>query len=207
MSLLDLLDYRRRTFEMYQQVRTSDLPPAQTCRQFRAQKDDLFRHHPQSALDADQKRSFAGLAYYLYNPAFCLTAPVDGDVEPATFDFDLGGDGAFRMRRFGQVRFTLSSGSGSLFLYWIEGYGGGLFLPFKDGTNSSETYGGGRYLYDTIKGADLGSAPDHVVLDFNYAYHPSCAYHDRWVCPLAPRENTLDFPIPAGERLRKPESA
>jgi len=198
---LDLLNYRQHTTEMYRQVRTGHANPTQTCQQFRVQKDDLFLQHPQSPLDAEQKQTLSGLAYFVYDPSFCLNAPIKTDVEPAMFNFDLGNDGAFHMRRIGQVQFTLPTGSGSLYLYWIEGYGGGLFLPFKDATNNRETYGGGRYLYDTIKGADLGATPEHLMLDFNYAYHPSCAYHHRWVCPLPPRENTLDFPIPAGERL------
>jgi uncharacterized protein (DUF1684 family) len=88
----------------------------------------------------------------------------------------------------------------TLTLFWIQGYGGGLFLPFKDSTNGSETYGGGRYLYDTIKGADLGASPDAVLLDFNFAYNPSCAYSPQWTCPLAPAENTLRVRIEAGER-------
>ena len=85
-------------------------------------------------------------------------------------------------------------------LFWIAGYGGGLFLPFGDVTNGRQTYGGGRYLYDTIKGADLGATLDEMVLDFNYAYHPSCHYNPRWVCPLAPPESKLPFPILAGEK-------
>ena len=85
-------------------------------------------------------------------------------------------------------------------LYWIEGYGGGLFLPFRDATNGRVSYGGGRYLYDTIKGADLGAGSESVLLDFNFAYNPSCAYNDRWVCPLSPPENWLPQAIRAGEK-------
>jgi hypothetical protein len=87
----------------------------------------------------------------------------------------------------------------ALTLYWVEGYGGGLFLPFKDLTNGGKTYGGGRYLYDTIKGADLGAGNGALVLDFNYAYNPSCAYNPRWICPLPPRENALYAAVEAGE--------
>ena len=86
-------------------------------------------------------------------------------------------------------------------LYWIEGYGGGLFLPFADATNDRETYGGGRYLYDTIKGADLGLTATEILLDFNYAYNPSCAYDARWVCPLPLAENRLPLAVRAGERV------
>ena len=70
------------------------------------------------------------------------------------------------------------------------------------GTRSgTETYGGGRYLWDSSKGADLGSDGDELVIDFNYAYHPSCVYDPIWSCPLAPSENWLTVPIRAGERL------
>ena len=89
-----------------------------------------------------------------------------------------------------------------LSLFWIDVYGGGVFLPFRDATSGVETYGGGRYLLDTIKGADLGSIGGLVVLDFNFAYHPSCVHGDQWSCPLAPPENGLAVDVRAGERLR-----
>jgi hypothetical protein len=197
--MLDLLDYRRRITELYQQVRTANGDPSAWLA-FRRERDTLFRSHPQSALDATQKASFTGLPYFDYNPAYRVTAQVDYDVMPDVLEYDLGDDGHFRCRRFGQVTFSLPAGEGRLSLFWITGYGGGLFLPFRDDTNNQSTYGGGRYLYDTIKGADLGTTADSIVLDFNYAYHPSCAYNPRWVCPLSPPENRLPFPVPAGER-------
>ena len=88
----------------------------------------------------------------------------------------------------------------SLALYWLDGYGGGVFLPFADATRGDATYGGGRYLLDTVKGADLGEADGRLVLDFNFAYNPSCSYDPRWVCPLSPPENRLDVAVRAGER-------
>jgi uncharacterized protein (DUF1684 family) len=86
-------------------------------------------------------------------------------------------------------------------VYWIDVYGGGVFLPFRDATAGTETYGAGRYLLDTVKGADLGGSDSRLILDFNYAYHPSWAYDARWSCPLAPPENRLDVAVRAGERL------
>ena len=74
-----------------------------------------------------------------------------------------------------------------------------MFLPFRDATSGNTTYGGGRYLLDTAKGADLGSAGDALVLDFNFAYHPSCVYDPKWVCPLAPLANRLAVAVEAGE--------
>ena len=81
-------------------------------------------------------------------------------------------------------------------------------MPFRDGTSGGETYGAGRYLLDTVKGADLGTAPDgRLVLDFNFAYNPSCAYDPKWVCPLAPPPNRLDPEIRAGERTPEAKGA
>ncbi len=198
--MLDLLDYRHRVFELYREVRTFGDNPAGRDH-FQHVRDELFRTHPQSALSAEQQAALTGLHYYEYDPAFRVTAKVDLNVEPETIVIELEGDGRFSYRRFGQVTFTLPTGTGRLSLFWINGYGGGLFLPFGDATNRQTTYGAGRYLYDTIKGADPGAALDSLVLDFNYAYNPSCAYNERWVCPLAPRENRLDFAIPVGEKV------
>ena len=198
--MLDLLDYRRRVFELYQTVRSADNPAA-AWTLWRNARDDLFRHHPQSALDEAQKASFAGLPYYDYDPAFRVIAPVDDKVEAIEHAGEIGDDGHIAYRRFGRVKFDLPTGSGELSLFWITGYGGGVFIPFRDATNRQTTYGAGRYLVDTIKGADLGGTESGIVLDFNFAYHPSCAYNPRWVCPLAPQENWLTFPITAGEKL------
>jgi uncharacterized protein (DUF1684 family) len=87
----------------------------------------------------------------------------------------------------------------SLDLYWLETYGGGVFLPFRDATSGGETYGAGRYLLDTVKGADLGGTDSTLVVDFNFAYNPSCAWDDAWACPLSPPANRLTFEVAAGE--------
>jgi uncharacterized protein len=199
--MLDLLDYRRRVAEMYHRIRElgTDSPQAYTL--FQQTRDDLFRRHPQSALDDEQKAVFNGLKYYDYNPAYRITAEVHPIENAASMHIDIGNDGAFSMRPFATVDVNLPTGSGSLALYWIEGYGGGVFLPFRDTTNKITTYGAGRYLLDTIKGADLGATHTHITLDFNYAYHPSCYYNIRWVCPLAPLSNHLKFPVEAGEQV------
>lgn len=198
--MLGLLDYRKQVHEIYRNVRLAEGDPAAWV-EFRSKRDDLFRNHPQSALNGEQQAGFVALKYYDYDRAFRVMAKVELDVEPETVVIELEGDGRFSYRRFGQVTFTLPTGTGRLSLFWINGYGGGVFLPFGDVTNRQTTYGAGRYLYDTIKGADLGATLDSLVLDFNYAYNPSCAYNERWVCPLAPHENRLLFPIPVGEQV------
>jgi hypothetical protein len=181
---LDLLDWKRRIFAVYAEVRAAE-PPAGWER-WKAVREQLFRDHPQSP-----SPGYKSLAYFEYDPAFRFLA----DVEPAEEEaIEIDG---FPFRRFAVARFEL----GALDLYWLEGYGGGLFLPFADATRGTETYGAGRYLLDTVKGADLGMEDGGLVLDFNFAYNPSCFYDDKWACPLTPPANRVSMPIRAGERL------
>ena len=109
----------------------------------------------------------------------------------------------FSFRRIGSVQLRGPLEGHRLSVFWMAGYAGGLFVPFRDATSGESTYGAGRYLLDTIKSADHGGdrREGTVVLDFNMAYHPSCAYDPRWSCPLAPPENRLAVPVEVGERL------
>jgi len=197
---VELLDYRRSVAEIYAAVRQGAHDPMASWQAFRARRDVLFRTHPQSALSETQKHSFDGLHYYGYDPTFRFLLPIDPAVEQVVFDIALEHDGVVRIQRFGRVYFQAGGRAVALSLFWIMGYGGGIFVPFRDQTNSAGTYGGGRYLLDTIKHADLGQADGRLVIDFNFAYNPSCAYNSRWQCPLAPIENRLPIAIPAGER-------
>ncbi len=194
---MTLLDWRRRVGAMYAEVRESaERDPVDTVRRFRVQRDRLFREHPDSPLAAAAREGFAGVPYWPHDPALRFEADVEAvPAEPVTAT-SLSGE-AFRLERIGRVRLPI----GELEVYWIAVYGGGVFIPFRDATSGAETYGAGRYLVDTIKGADLGGSGDRLVLDFNYAYHPSCAYDARWSCPLAPPANRLAVPVRAGERL------
>jgi uncharacterized protein (DUF1684 family) len=188
-----LLDWKRRISELYAEVRAADDPRA-AWRRWRAVRDELFRAHPQSPLPTEARASFSGLPYYDYDPALRVLAEVE-DAEPERREIAASGDETIAFTRVGRARFAF----GSLELYWLDGYGGGLFLPFADATSGRETYGAGRYLLDTVKGADLGARDGRLVLDFNFAYNPSCSYDPRWVCPLAPPPNRLGVPIRAGE--------
>jgi uncharacterized protein (DUF1684 family) len=199
----ELADYRRSVAELYTEVRHSALDPVARWRKFCASRNVLFGGHPQSALSLEQRDRFTGLSYFPYNPALRFALPVDEDVAPEVIEVVLQEDEITRLQRFGRVRFQVEGQEVALSLFWIQGYGGGIFLPFRDQTNGSETYGGGRYLLDTIKGADLGQELGKIIIDFNYTYNPSCAYHPRWICPLAPEENRLRVPIPAGECVYK----
>jgi uncharacterized protein len=197
MDELELLDWKRRVFALYAEIRASDDPEA-AWQSWRAGRDALFRIHPQSPLPPGGREGFDGIPYFDYDPAFRVLGEVVHGGEELR-DVDASGGETVRFRRFGAVRFELAGESQELALYWLEGYGGGVFLPFADATSGRETYGGGRYLLDTVKGVDLGEREGRLVLDFNFAYNPSCSYDVRWVCPLSPPENWLTVEVRAGE--------
>jgi uncharacterized protein len=190
MDVLTLADYRARIAGLY----LSDLDLSG----FRAAKDELFATHVQSPIPARERAEFGGLRYFAEDGAY--VADVGLRLASGGFDIDTGGpDGVIRYERTG----ILPTPWGELTLWWIAAYGGGLFLPFRDGTCGVETYGGGRYLTDTVKGTHgrgVRVLPDgRLRLDFNYAYNPSCAYDEQWACPLAPQENRVTAEIRAGE--------
>lgn len=198
-ATLALWDYRRRVHEMYREARHGTGDEA-SWRHWRVGRDDLLASHPQSPLPPERREDLDAVPFFDHDPAWV----VDGRVEPLDGEpITLGhsGEGETPFRAFGRVRFELGGREHVLTLLWLDAYAGGVFLPFRDATNGSTTYGGGRYLLDTAKGADLGGAGRMIGLDFNYAYHPSCVYDERWSCPLAPPENALDVEVPAGERL------
>jgi uncharacterized protein (DUF1684 family) len=200
---LELADYRRCVAEIYSRVRESHHSPQSRWHQFRVDQDNLFKTHPQTALTPDQVANFTSLRYYPYNPALRFIVPVEKTGDKEVMRVELRDDGLTRMQPIGTISFEVIGQVVSLTLFWITGYGGGIFLPFRDLTNATDTFAGGRYLLDTIKGADLGREGDQLVIDFNFAYNPSCAYNDRWSCPLPPPENRLPVAIRAGE-LRFP---
>lgn len=196
----ELLDWKRRMFDLYRRVRESDDPRA-AWEDWRRTRDELWATHPQSPVPEAKRASFEPLPYYDYDPEARVIAEVV-PTEPEVFPMvSSGGGDPIDFSRNARASFRLFGEDARLDLFWLEGYGGGVFLAFRDATSGTETYGAGRYVLDTVKGADLGQEGGRLVLDFNFSYHPSCVYDPRWVCPLAPPENWLLFPIRAGERL------
>lgn len=201
-ELLELLDWKRTVFASYAGVRAAGDDHEAAWRGWRAARDRLFASHPQSPVPAERRDRFASLPYFAYDRAMRVEGRLEGAPAERMEIATSGEPGdAYAFTRFARVSFELRSEALSLHAYWLEGYGGGLFLPFRDTTSGRETYGAGRYLFDSVKGADLGTNPDGtLVLDFNFAYNPSCSYDPRWVCPLAPPGNRLAVRIDAGER-------
>jgi len=184
---LDLLDWKRRIFALYAEVRAS-ADPERAWERWCEVRSELYRTHPQSPRVGGEPH------YFPYDPALRFEAVLE-PVEPAELVIDGSAGSKTRFSRFALARF----GATALEVYWLEAYGGGVFLPFRDATSAHETYGAGRYLLDTVKGADLGGSDGSLVVDFNFAFNPSCAWSDRWLCPLAPRANWLAERIEGGE--------
>lgn len=191
------MDWKRRVFDLYAAVRAA--APEAGWRRWRETRDELFRSHPQSPLLPEEREAFEGLPYFDYDPALRVLAGVE-PAERERREIATSGEQPYSFTRFAKARFELDNEQ-TLDLYWLDGYGGGIFLSFHDGTSGRETYGACRYVLDTVKGADLGVEDGRLVLDFNFSYNPSCAYDPRWVCPLAPPGNRLSVPIRAGERM------
>ena len=192
-----LLDWKRTVFALYERIRNA-ATPKEAWQDWRSTRDGLFQKHEQSPIPESERASYSGIPLFDYDDRFRAPGEMRRADETQIELTDSGGT-TVSFTRFATVDFELE-GPRSLDVFWLNGYGGGIFLPFKDLTAGTETYGAGRYLYDTVKGADLGGNNGSLVLDFNFAYNPSCSYDPRWVCPLAPPGNRLELEIRAGEK-------
>jgi len=197
---LTLLDWRRRVARLYAEVR-SEPDPAAAHDHWRTTRDELLRTHPDSPVPQPGRADYPGAPVAAYDPRLRFEVTVDTDVPALHLEIGTGSDGIVPFDRIGRAHLP---GGGDLDVWWLGSYGGGLFLPVKDATAGRATYGGGRYLIDTVKGADLGGDRDRLILDFNFAYNPSCAYDPAWACPLAPAGNILERPLLAGELMPSP---
>ena len=199
---LALADWRRQVNALYSTLRADARPGPMRGVAFRSAKDRLFGSHPSSPIPEGQRRDFHGLAYFRHDPNLAVKARLEPDPDAQPLELPRSSDGPpMPFERVGWVRFAIDGSPCRLTVYWLNEYGGGIFIPFRDTTSGKETYGGGRYLWDSAKGADLGTDGEELVLDFNFAYHPSCVYDSIWSCPLATQENWLPIPILAGERM------
>jgi hypothetical protein len=199
-SVLEVTDWRREFAEIYAIVRVMEDPEA-GWHYWRRTRDEYFRCHPATPINADELATFTANTYYSYDPAWQFAVDLERLSQRPPFSVDLADDGELTLEPFALTSGLAAKLGGELTIYRLRGYGGGLFLPFNDATSGQTTYGGGRYLLDTLKGADLGQDKDgRMILDFNFSYYPSCAHSARWVCPLAPHENHLPAAITVGQR-------
>jgi uncharacterized protein len=196
---LELAGWRREVSALYAAVR-AEKDPERGHEAWRTGREELFRDHPQSPLPPDHPLRETGVPYWPYDPDLRFELPVIPPDEPAGLSLSTDGDGSTALRLVGRVKLPAPIDA-TLDVWWLRQYAGGLFVPLRDGTAGTDTYGGGRYLLDTAKGADLGGTADTLTIDLNFLYHPSCRYDPRWQCPLAPAGNTIKARISGGERL------
>jgi uncharacterized protein len=221
-ATIQLADWRRRIADLYAEVRRlARGDPRAAFELWRTTREMLYREHPQSPVPPGERAAFRARSFD-HDPALRFEIVVEPDalaadphadeapppVEPSpttpgAFGLPMSIGGTMSFSRIGHVTVPFPAGERRLGLFWMAGYAGGLFLPFRDATNGRETYGAGRYLLDAAKAADLGAgaAPTSLVLDFNFAFQPSCAFDPKWACPLAPPESRLDIEVRAGERI------
>jgi len=187
----DLLDWRRQVTRLYAGVRAESAPRVAHAG-WQAVRDQLFAEHPCSPAE---REGFPGLRVATYDPDWRAEVRMD-PAPPRRLEIPTATDGVVPFERIGVLRTPW----GPLDAWWLDTYGGGLWVPVRDRSNGRSTYGGGRYLLDTAKGADLGSDVDGaLVIDLNFLYAPSCAHDPRWACPLAPEGNELDVSVVVGE--------
>ena len=218
-ATLELADWRRRISDLYAEVRVLAATDVEAALElWRTTRERLFREHPQSPVPANRRAAFRA-SHFPADPSrrFEVVVADDQAARPSAstmgglgglggalaMDLPVSAGGTMSFSRIGHVEIPFAEGPRRLGVYWMAGYAGGIFLPFRDATSGGETYAAGRYLLDSAKSADLGGDPARrtLVLDFNFAFQPSCAFDPKWACPLAPPENRLDIPIRAGERL------
>jgi uncharacterized protein len=181
--------WRRDVHRLYADVR-ANREPASAHAAWVAGRTVLFDQHPASARQPGQT-----LRHAAYDPTYRFVVEMQ-PAEPEEWAPTTGSDGAVPFTRAG--RFDIP-GIGSLDVWWLGSYGNGIFVPLRDATAGRTTYGAGRYLLDTVKGADLGREGEGWVLDLNFVYNPSCTYDLAWACPLAPAGNRLEVEVPVGE--------
>ena len=158
-TALQLADWRRETAAVYARV-MAEADPAAAHALWREGRGRLLRSHPQSPLAAGDALRESGVPYWAYDPALRWTLPVEPVTAPERLAIDTGPDGVTRLDQVGWVALPDPVGRPAA-VWWLDQYGGGIFLPLRDATAGSTgyggaSYGGGRYLLDTVKGADLG---------------------------------------------------
>ena len=160
---------------------------------FRSSKDHFVQHDPESPLTSAQKATFSGLRYFDEEPSLRFTLQVQPFPEQKIIEMQTTTGGVASFVRWAKIAFSLDDAPAGLTVY-KDASDGSFFLPFADSTSGDETYGAGRYVEPEAQ-SDVS-----LLVDFNYAYNPYCAYNEEWACPITPAENRLRVPIRAGEK-------
>ena len=163
--------------------------------EFRKTKDEFFATNHHSPLTPRQRTNFAGLIYFDENTSLRCEAEVEEFEEKKLVEMQTSTGDVASYTRWGKVSFVVDGERAELTLFGdVHGHGDKFFVPFTDVTTGTDTYDAGRYL--EIQPLPCGK----MLVDFNIAYNPYCAYNEQWSCPLTPFENRLKVSIRAGEK-------
>ena len=173
---------------------------------FRAKRDQFFKEDPRSPLKEADRKKFKGLLYYPINLQYAMTGSIERyptEPKPTYVNLPTNKEREKKYVKYGRFKFRWEGKEYVLQIYRPLG-GGELFLPFKDKNSGNETYPDGRYLYiETISEGSESTRTEKVLIDFNRAHNPFCAYNEKYTCSFAPKENWLEIPIQAGEKRYK----
>ena len=162
---------------------------------FREEKDEYFRTSIDSPLSPGEASSFGGLRYFEADPSLRFEVKLQRYPDPQGLMLGTSKGTRQLFNKVGHFDFEIGSKPARIYAYQTAAHDDPhLFLPFRDATSGTESYGAARYIDLEVE------HDDEYALDFNYAYNPHCAYSDEYVCPLPPRENWLSVPVRAGEK-------
>jgi uncharacterized protein (DUF1684 family) len=173
-----------------------------TIQDFRRGKNIKLMYSESTPLTPEQHKNFNGLKYYEPNIKYQVMAQLIKADAPETVVMRTSTERAPEYLAYGTVKFTLAGAEYELKVYQnkklldVKPDDRSLFVPFRDATSGRETYGGGRYV-DCL----IPVTGDQLILDFNKAYNPYCAYNPRYSCVIPPEENHLPIAIEAGEKI------
>ena len=166
--------------------------------EFQKEMNSFFKDASKSPLKDKDRKNFKGLEFFKYDSTFVVKARITRTPDSKSFKMKTTTDRLPTYKKYGILEFEIDGKAHQLSIYQnlddleddeTEDY---LFLPFLDNTNGEGSYPGGRYINTDIPKGDT------IIIDFNSAYNPYCAYNEKYSCPIVPRENYLDAYIKAG---------
>lgn len=169
--------------------------------EFQKVQNEFFKDASTSPLKSKDLKTFEGLDFFPIDSSFIVKAKLFRTPNTTYFEMETTTERVAKERIYGILSFIINNQTFSLKIYQSESAinedADYLFLPFLDDSNGDSTYGGGRYIDLSIPSFDT------LIVDFNKAYNPYCAYNDKYSCPIVPRENYIPLKVIAGVKRFK----
>lgn len=173
-------------------------------RSFQEEMNSSYKNAKESPLEESERKKFKYLPFFKINESYKIEADFVRTTDGKPFEMQTTTDRKPIYQKFGAVSFELQGKKHTLNVYQSqdlkqkEEYKNYLFLPFTDLSNGDESYYGGRYIDLQVAELSNGQEINKIMIDFNKAYNPYCAYNKKYSCPIPPRENHLEIKVLAG---------